>query len=86
MRTHFSPNPYDNQDFLREQFLKMPQEQQAAAFLLVAEKYHREKCSKEELAQTVERVNRQYERALNRITALQKELQERDAPDELEEA
>jgi hypothetical protein len=40
MSTHqFGGNPYDNQDFLREQFLKLSPEQQVVAFLAVAEKY-----------------------------------------------
>ncbi len=81
MDTHnFGGNPYDNQDFLREQFLRLTPEQQVAAFLALAEKYHREKCSREELAGTVQRVNAQYERALLRIGALQRELQQAQAP------
>ncbi len=77
---NFGGNPYDNQDFLAEQFRKLTPEQQVAAFLAVCEKYHREKCSREELAGTVQRVNAQYERALTRISALQKELQQVQEP------
>ena len=82
----FGGNPYDNQDFLAEQFRKLTPEQQVTAFLAVSEKYHREKCSREELAQTVERINKQHERALNRIGALEKELRARNDPDEIDEA
>ncbi len=42
----------------------------------VAEKFHRASCSQQELAQTFERLNKQYDRALMRVSALQKELQE----------
>ncbi len=56
------------------------------AFLAVFEKYYREKCSREELAQTVERINKQHERALIRIGALKKELRERNNTDETDEA
>ncbi len=83
---NFGGNPYDNQDFLREQFLKLSPEQQAAAFLAVSEKYHREKCSREELAGTVQRVNAQYERALTRINTLQRELQQAQAGEFCREA
>ena len=82
---YFSPNPYDNLHYLAEQFLRLTPEQQVAAFLAVSEKYHRERCGREELAGTVQRVNRQYERALLRITTLQRELQQFQAPD-LDEA
>jgi|GEM_PF-5545362 len=77
---NFGGNPYDNQDYLAEQFHRLTPEQQVAAFLAVAEKYHREKCSREELAGTVQRVNKQYERALVRISTLQNELREAQAP------
>ncbi len=81
MNAHsFGGNPYDNQDFLADQFRKLTPEQQVAAFLAVSEKYHREKCSREELAGTVQRVNAQYERALVRISALQKALQQVQEP------
>ncbi len=81
MNTHnFGGNPYDNQVFLAQQFRKLTPEQQVAAFLAVSEKYHREKCSREELAGTVQRVNAQYERALTRISALQRELQQVQEP------
>ena len=83
---HFGGNPYDNQDFLREQFLKLSPEQRVAAFLAVAEKYHRANCSQQELGQTVERINRQYERALIRINTLERELRESKQPSALDEA
>lgn len=83
---NFGGNPYDNQDYLAQQFKALTPEQQVAAFLAVSERYHREKCSREELAGNLERVNRQYERALTRISALQKELQQAQAPDYQEAA
>ncbi len=83
---HFGGNPYDNQDFLREQFLKLSPEQQVAAFLAVAEKYYRSNCSGQELGQTVERINRQYERALLRISTLERELRESKQPPAIDEA
>ncbi len=83
---NFGGNPYDNQDFLAEQFRKLTPEQQVAAFLAVSEKYHREKCSREDLAGTLERVNKQYDRALTRISTLQKELREAQQPDYQEAA
>ena len=54
----FRGNPYDNQDFLVEQFRKSTPKQQVTALLSVSEKYHRGKCSPKELTQTVERINR----------------------------
>ncbi len=83
---HFGGNPYDNQDFLREQFLKLSPEQQVAAFLAVAEKYYRANCSRQELGQTVQRINRQYERALIRINTLERELRESKQPPAIDEA
>jgi hypothetical protein len=83
---HFGGNPYDNQDFLREQFLKLSPEQQIAAFLAVAEKYHRANCSQQELGLTVKRINRQYERALIQINTLERELRESKQPSALDEA
>ena len=77
---NFGGNPYDNQDFLAQQFQALTSEQQVAAFLAVSERYHRERCSREELAGTVQRVNAQYERALTRISALQQEFQQAQAP------
>jgi hypothetical protein len=87
MNTHyFGGNPYDNQDFLREQFLKLSPQQHLAAFLAVAEKYYRSNCSGQELGQTVERINRQYERALIRISTLERELRESKQPPAIDEA
>jgi hypothetical protein len=83
---HFGGNPYDNQDFLREQFLKLSPEQRIAAFLAVAEKYYRANCSGQELALTVERINRQYERALIRVNTLERELKESKQPPAIDEA
>jgi hypothetical protein len=78
-------NPYDNQKHLQEYFVSLPPAEQVALFMQVAEKYHRATCSQQELAGTVQRVNAQYERALTRISALQRELQQAQAPD-LEDA
>ncbi len=87
MNTHyFEGNPYDNQDFLQEQFLKLTPEQQAAAFLAVAEKYYRANCSGQELGQKVQRINRQYERALIRISTLERESKESKQPPAIDEA
>jgi hypothetical protein len=72
---HISPNPYDNMKYLQEYFESLSRAQQVALFMHVAGKYHRANCSQQELAQTVERINKQYDRALLRISALQRELQ-----------
>ena len=73
---HVSPNPYDNMQYLQEYFESLSPAQQVALFMSVAEKFHRANASNQELKQTVERINRQYDRALTRISTLQKELQE----------
>ncbi len=72
----FSQNPYDNQKVLQEYFESLSPSQQVALFMQLAEKFHRASCSRDELAQTVERINRQYDRCLTRIAVLQKELNE----------
>lgn len=78
---NFGGNPYDNQKHLQAYFESLSPAQQLALFMQVAEKYHRANCSQQELAQTVERINQQYDRALLRITTLQRELQEARDPE-----
>lgn len=80
---NFGGNPYDNQKVLQEYFESLAPAQQVALFMQLAEKFHREKCSREELAQTTERISRQYDRALMRINTLQKELNESRQPEQV---